>query len=136
MNSRRVKLYSIKKNIELLGYRREADQLKSELDRLSKRIEQVAELESGYKQQLAMPEMSATEYMTIIDIFHRLSERRRLDQARYDMLETERSRLTGIVISKKREVEKLEDQAKTMAIQEREEKQERADKMMPAPRPR
>jgi len=136
MNSRRVKLYSIKKNIELLGFRREADQLKSELDRLNKRIEQVAELESGYKQQLAMPEMSATEYMTIIDIFHRLSERRRLDQARYDMLETERSRLTGIVISKKREVEKLEDQAKTMAIQEREEKQEIADRMMPAPRPR
>jgi predicted ribonuclease YlaK len=136
MNSRRVKLYSIKKNIELLGYRREADQLKSELDRLNKRIEQVAELEAGYKQQLAMPEMSATEYMTIIDIFHRLSERRRLDQARYDMLETERSRLTGIVISKKREVEKLEDQAKTMAIQEREEKQEIADRMMPAPRPR
>ena len=52
------------------------------------------------------------------------------------MLETERSRLTGIVISKKREVEKLEDQAKTMAIQEREEKQEIADRMMPAPRPR
>ena len=136
MNSRRVKLYSIKKNIDLLGYRREADQLKSELDRLNKRIEQVAELEAGYKQQLAMPEMSATEYMTIIDIFHRLSERRRLDQSRYDMLETERSRLTGIVISKKREVEKLEDQAKTMAIQEREEKQEIADRMMPAPRPR
>ncbi|MCX7317656.1 MAG: hypothetical protein NTZ22_12735 [Hyphomicrobiales bacterium] len=136
MNSRRVKLYSIKKNIELLGFRREADQLKSELDRLNKRIEQVAELEAGYKQQLAMPEMSATEYMTIIDIFHRLSERRRLDQARYDMLETERSRLTGIVISKKREVEKLEDQAKSMAIQEREEKQEIADRMMPAPRPR
>ena len=136
MNSRRVKLYSIKKNIELLGFRREADQLKSELDRLNKRIEQVAELEAGYKQQLAMPEMSATEYMTIIDIFHRLSERRRLDQARYDMLETERSRLTGIVISKKREVEKLEDQAKSMAIQEREEKQEIADIMMPAPRPR
>ena len=136
MNSRRVKLYSIKKNIELLGFRREADQLTSELDRLNKRIEQVAELEAGYKQQLAMPEMSATEYMTIIDIFHRLSERRRLDQARYDMLETERSRLTGIVISKKREVEKLEDQAKSMAIQEREEKQEIADRMMPAPRPR
>lgn len=136
MNSRRVKLYSIKKNIELLGFRREADQLKSELDRLNKRIEQVAELEAGYKLQLAMPEMSATEYMTIIDIFHRLSERRRLDQARYDMLETERSRLTGIVISKKREVEKLEDQAKSMAIQEREEKQEIADRMMPAPRPR
>ena len=136
MNSRRVKLYSIKKNIELLGYRREADQLKSELDRLNKRIEQVAELEAGYKQQLAMPEMSATEYMTIIDIFHRLSERRRLDQSRYDMLETERSRLTGIVISKKREVEKLEDQAKAMAVQEREEKQELADRMMPAPRPR
>ena len=136
MNSRRVKLYSIKKNIELLGFRREADQLKSELDRLNKRIEQVAELEAGYKQQLAMPEMSATEYMTIIDIFHRLSERRRLDQSRYDMLETERSRLTGIVISKKREVEKLEDQAKSMAIQEREEKQEIADRMMPAPRPR
>ena len=136
MNSRRVKLYSIKKNIELLGFRREADQLKSELDRLNKRIEQVAELETGYKQQLAMPEMSATEYMTIIDIFHRLSERRRLDQARYDMLETERARLTGIVISKKREVEKLEDQAKALAIQEREEKQEMADRMMPAPRPR
>jgi hypothetical protein len=136
MNSRRVKLYSIKKNIELLGYRREADQLKNELDRLSKRIEQVAELEEGYKLQLALPEMSATEYMTIIDIFHRLSERRRLDQARYDMLETERARLAGIVISKKREVEKLEDQAKSLAIQEREEKQELADKMMPAPRAR
>jgi hypothetical protein len=136
MHSRRVKLYSIKKNIELLGYRREADQLKNELDRLQKRIEQVAELEDGYKLQLSMPDMSATEYMTIIDIFHRLSERRRLDQARYDMLETERARLAGIVISKKREVEKLEDQAKSLAIQEREEKQELADKMMPAPRAR
>jgi hypothetical protein len=136
MQSRRVKLYATKKNIELLGYQREAMQLRTELDRLSQRIEQVRQLLEGYHQQMAMPEMTGTEYMTIVDIYHRLSERRRFDESRFEVLDAERARLTGIMIQKKREVEKLEDKAKVLRIQEIEEKEEKAQKTLPAPRPR
>ena len=136
MQSRRVKLYATKKNIELLGYQREAMQLRTELDRLSQRIEQVRQLLEGYHQQMAMPEMTGTEYMTIVDIYHRLSERRRFDESRFEVLDAERARLTGIMIQKKREVEKLEDKAKVLRIQEIEEKDEKAQKILPAPRPR
>ena len=136
MQSRRVKLYATKKNIELLGYQREAMQLRTELDRLSQRIEQVRQLLEGYHQQMAMPEMTGTEYMTIVDIYHRLSERRRFDESRFEVLDAERARLTCIMIQKKREVEKLEDKAKVLRIQEIEEKDEKAQKILPAPRPR
>jgi predicted nucleic acid-binding Zn-ribbon protein len=136
MQSRRVKLYATKKNIELLGYQREAMQLRTELDRLSQRIEQVRQLLDGYHQQMAMPEMTGTEYMTIVDIYHRLSERRRFDESRFEVLDAERARLAGIMVQKKREVEKLEDKAKVLRIQEIEEKEEKAEKTLPAPRPR
>ena len=136
MQSRRVKLYATKKNIELLGYQREAMQLRTELDRLSQRIEQVRQLLDGYHQQMAMPEMTGTEYMTIVDIYHRLSERRRFDESRFEVLYAERARLAGIMVQKKREVEKLEDKAKVLRIQEIEEKEEKAEKTLPAPRPR
>ena len=136
MQSRRVKLYATKKNIELLGYQREAMQLRTELDRLSQRIEQVRQLLDGYHQQMAMPEMTGTEYMTIVDIYHRLSERRRFDESRFEVLDAERARLAGIMVQKKREVEKLEDKAKVLRIQEIEEKEEKAQKTLPAPRPR
>ena len=136
MQSRRVKLYATKKNIELLGYQREAMQLRTELDRLSQRIEQVRQLLDGYNQQMAMPDMTGTEYMTIVDIYHRLSERRRFDESRFEVLDAERARLAGIMVQKKREVEKLEDKAKVLRIQEIEEKEEKAQKTLPAPRPR
>ena len=136
MQSRRVKLYATKKNIELLGYQREAMQLLTELDRLSQRIEQVRQLLDGYHQQMAMPEMTGTEYMTIVDIYHRLSERRRFDESRFEVLDAERARLAGIMVQKKREVEKLEDKAKVLRIQEIEEKEEKAEKTLPSPRPR
>ena len=136
MQSRRVKLYATKKNIELLGYQREAMQLRIELDRLSQRIEQVRQLLDGYHQQMAMPDMTGTEYMTIVDIYHRLSERRRFDESRFEVLDAERARLAGIMVQKKREVEKLEDKAKVLRIQEIEEKEEKAQKTLPAPRPR
>ena len=136
MQSRRVKLYATKKNIELLGYQREAMQLRTELDRLSQRIEQVRQLLDGYHQQMAMPEMTGTEYMTIVDIYHRLSERRRFDESRFEVLDAERARLAGIMVQRKREVEKLEDKAKVLRIQEIEEKEEKAEKTLPAPRPR
>ena len=136
MQSRRVKLYATKKNIELLGYQREAMQLRTELDRLSQRIEQVRQLLDGYHQQMAMPDMTGTEYMTIVDIYHRLSERRRFDESRFEVLDAERARLAGIMVQKKREVEKLEDKAKVLRIQEIEEKEEKAQKTLPAPRPR
>lgn len=116
MQSRRVKLYATKKNIELLGYQREAMQLRTELDRLSQRIEQVRQLLDGYHQQMAMPDMTGTEYMTIVDIYHRLSERRRFDESRFEVLDAERARLAGIMVQKKREVEKLEDKAKVLRI--------------------
>jgi hypothetical protein len=136
MQSRRVKLYATKKNIELMGYKREALQLRTELDRLSQRIEQVRQLLDGYHQQMAMPEMTGTEYMTILDIYHRLSERRRFDESRFEVLDAERARLTGIMVQKKREIEKLDDKVKVLRIQEIEEKEEKAMKSMPAPRPR
>jgi uncharacterized coiled-coil DUF342 family protein len=136
MQSRRVKLYATKKNIELMGYQREALQLRTELDRLSQRIEQVRQLLDGYHQQMAMPEMTGTEYMTILDIYHRLSERRRFDESRFEVLDAERARLTGIMVQKKREIEKLDDKVKILRIQEIEEKEEKAMKSMPAPRPR
>jgi uncharacterized coiled-coil DUF342 family protein len=136
MQSRRVKLYATKKNIELMGYQREALQLRTELDRLSQRIEQVRQLLDGYHQQMAMPEMTGTEYMTILDIYHRLSERRRFDESRFEVLDAERARLTGIMGQKKREIEKLDDKVKVLRIQEIEEKEEKAMKSMPAPRPR
>jgi|APCry1669190591_1035303.scaffolds.fasta_scaffold34321_1 uncharacterized coiled-coil DUF342 family protein len=136
MQSRRVKLYATKKNIELMGYQREALQLRTELDRLSQRIEQVRQLLDGYHQQMAMPEMTGTEYMTILDIYHRLSERRRFDESRFEVLDAERARLTGIMVQKKREIEKLDDKVKVLRIQEIEEKEEKAMKSMPAPRPR
>ena len=136
MQSRRVKLYSTKKNIELLGFQREAVQLRTELERLSQRIEQVRQLQEGYHQQMAMPEMTGTEYMTILDIYHRLSERRRFDESRFEVLDAERARLTGIMVQKKREIEKLDDKVKVLRVQEREEKEEKAMKSMPAPRPR
>ena len=136
MQSRRVKLYATKKNIELLGFQREAVQLRTELERLSQRIEQVRQLLDGYHQQMAMPEMTGTEYMTILDIYHRLSERRRFDESRFEVLDAERARLTGIMVQKKREIEKLDDKVKVLRVQEREEKEEKAMKSMPAPRPR
>ena len=136
MQSRRVKLYATKKNIELMGFQREALQLRTELDRLSQRIEQVRQLQEGYHQQMAMPEMTGTEYMTIIDIYHRLAERRRFDESRFEVLDAERARLAGIMVQKKREIEKLEDKVKVLRIQEIEEKEEKAMKPMPAPRPR
>ena len=136
MQSRRVKLYATKKNIELMGYQREALQLRTELDRLSQRIEQVRQLLDGYHQQMAMPEMTGTEYMTILDIYHRLSERRRFDESRFEVLDAERARLTGMMVQKKREIEKLDDKVKVLRIQEIEEKEEKAMKSMPAPRPR
>ena len=136
MQSRRVKLYATKKNIELMGYQREALQLRTELDRLSQRIEQVRQLLDGYHQQMAMPEMTGTEYMTILDIYHRLSERRRFDESRFEVLDAERARLTGIMVQKKHEIEKLDDKVKVLRIQEIEEKEEKAMKSMPAPRPR
>ena len=136
MQSRRVKLYATKKNIELLGFQREAMQLRTELDRLTQRIDQVQQLLDGYHQQMAMPDMTGTEYMTIVDIYHRLSERRRFDQSRFEVLDAERARLAGIMVQKKREVEKLEDKAKVLRIQEIEEKEEKAQKTLPAPRPR
>ena len=136
MQSRRVKLYSTKKNIELLGFQREAVQLRTELERLSQRIEQVRQLQEGYHQQMSMPEMTGTEYITILDIYHRLSERRRFDESRFEVLDAERARLTGIMVQKKREIEKLDDKVKVLRVQEREEKEEKAMKSMPAPRPR
>lgn len=136
MQSRRVKLYATKKNIELMGFQREALQLRTELERLSQRIEQVRQLLEGYHQQMAMPEMTGTEYMTILDIYHRLSERRRFDESRFEVLDAERARLTGIMVQKKREIEKLDDKVKVLQVQEMEEKEEKAMKSMPAPRPR
>lgn len=136
MQSRRVKLYATKKNIELMGFQREALQLRTELERLSQRIEQVRQLLEGYHQQMAMPEMTGTEYMTILDIYHRLSERRRFDELRFEVLDAERARLTGIMVQKKREIEKLDDKVKVLQVQEMEEKEEKAMKSMPAPRPR
>ena len=129
--ARVYELMALKQTIELNAYRREATRLHEEIDRLDKRREQIVDLDQGYREQLAEPGITANEYRDITQIIARLHERTSVDLARREILETERERVGKILAEKKRKIERLEDEAKMVKIQERQALDERALLLMP-----
>jgi len=129
--ARVYELMALKQTIELNAYRREASRLHEEIDRLDKRREQIADLDQGYREQLAVPGITANEYRDITQIIARLHERTSVDLARREILETERERVGKILAERKRKIERLEEEAKMVKIQERQILDERALLLMP-----
>ena len=129
--ARVYELMALKQTIELNAYRREASRLHEEIDRLDKRREQIADLDQGYREQLAVPGITANEYRDITQIIARLHERTSVDLARREILETERERVGKILAERKRKIERLEEEAKMVKVQERQILDERALLLMP-----
>jgi archaellum component FlaC len=129
--ARVYELMALKQTIELNAYRREASRLHEEIDRLDKRREQIVDLDQGYREQLAVPGITANEYRDITQIIARLHERTSVDLARREILETERERVGKILAERKRKIERLEEEAKMVKIQERQILDERALLLMP-----
>ena len=129
--ARVYELMALKQTIELNAYRREASRLHEEIDRLDKRREQIVDLDQGYREQLAVPGITANEYRDITQIIARLHERTSVDLARREILVTERERVGKILAEKKRKIERLEEEAKMVKIQERHILDERALMLMP-----
>jgi archaellum component FlaC len=129
--ARVYELMALKQTIELNAYRREASRLHEEIDRLDKRREQIVDLDHGYREQLAVPGITANEYRDITQIIARLHERTSVDLARREILETERERVGKILAERKRKIERLEEEAKMVKIQERQILDERALLLMP-----
>jgi DNA repair exonuclease SbcCD ATPase subunit len=132
--SRTVKLYALTKTIKLQQYRREAAKLFGEIDRINKRLVQLVELRQGYADHLGLPELTPMEVRGALHIAGMLDERKSVDEARRDLLEGERSRLANLLIEKKREIEKLEEEELRLKRLERQERQERQDALMPTRR--
>jgi hypothetical protein len=129
--ARVYELMALKQTIELNAYRREASRLHEEIDRLDKRREQIVDLDQGYREQLAVPGITANEYRDITQIIARLHERTSVDLARREILETERERVGKILAERKRKIERLEEEAKMVKVQERQILDERALLLMP-----
>jgi archaellum component FlaC len=129
--ARVYELMALKQTIELNAYRREAARLHEEIDRLEKRREQIVDLDQGYREQLTAPGITANEYRDITQIISRLHERTSVDLARREILETERERVGKILAERKRKIERLEEEAKMVKIQERQALDERALLLMP-----
>ena len=129
--ARVYELMALKQTIELNAYRREASRLHEEIDRLDKRREQIVDLDQGYREQLAVPGITANEYRDITQIIARLHERTAVDLARREILETERERVGKILAERKRKIERLEEEAKMVKIHERQLLDERALMLMP-----
>ncbi len=129
--ARVYELMALKQTIELNAYRREAARLHEEIDRLDKRREQIVDLDQGYREQLAVPGITANEYRDITQIIARLHERTEVDLARREILETERERVGKILAERKRKIERLEEEAKMVKVQERQILDERALMLMP-----
>jgi archaellum component FlaC len=129
--ARVYELMALKQTIELNAYRREAARLHEEIDRLEKRREQIVDLNQGYREQLTAPGITANEYRDITQIISRLHERTSVDLARREILETERERVGKILAERKRKIERLEEEAKMVKIQERQALDERALLLMP-----
>jgi len=129
--ARVYELMALKQTIELNAYRREASRLHEEIDRLDKRREQIVDLDQGYREQLSVPGITANEYRDITQIIARLHERTSVDLARREILETERERVGKILAEKKRKIERLEEEAKMVKVQESQILDERALLLMP-----
>jgi prefoldin subunit 5 len=129
--ARVYELMALKQTIELNAYRREAARLHEEIDRLDKRREQILDLDQGYRAHLATPGLTPTEYRDITQIIARLHERTSVDNARREILETERERVGRMLAEKKRKIERLEEEARAVKTQERHALEERNLLLMP-----
>lgn len=132
--ARKFELIALKHTIALQAYRREASRLFEEIARLDTRIAQITELDLGYREQLAEPNMLITEYRDVLQIITRLHERREIDVARNEILGAERKRLTAILAEKKQQIEKLQESAVLIRREERAEREQRAEALVPARR--
>lgn len=132
--ARKYELMALKHTIALQTYRREASRLFEEIARLDARIAQITELDLGYRQQLAEPNLHITEYRDVIQIMSRLSERREIDVARNEILGAERKRLITILAEKKQQIEKIEETALQIKKEERLEREKRSEALIPARR--
>jgi len=132
--ARKFELMALKHTIALQAFRREATRLFEEIARLDSRIAQITELDLGYREQLTEPNMHVTEYRDVLQIIARLNERREIDLARNEILGAERKRLIVILAEKKQQIEKLEESAIVIRKEERTEREQRAEALVPARR--
>jgi regulator of replication initiation timing len=132
--ARTLQLMALKKTIALQAYRQEATRLFDEIARLDGRLAQIAELDRGYRDQLAVPDLHVTEYRDVMQIIGRLRERSDIDQARNQILIAERTRLRTVLAEKKRQIDKLEESADQARKEERQERDERLARLTPARR--
>ena len=132
--SRIIGLLAIKRKGALPKFRQEQGRLTEEIDRLGLRIDQVVALEAGYHAHLTEKSISVNELRGITALTARLGDRRDIDQRRRELLDVERIRLAPILVAKRREIEKLEEEAKIAALAEAEEKAEKRLALMPARR--
>ena len=132
--ARTMELIALKQSITLQAHRREAKRLFDEIARLEARIAQIADLDRGYRDQLAHPEMHVTEYRDVLQIIGKLRERSDIDKARNEILDVERTRLRALLAEKKRQIDTLEENARQARREERREKDERLERLTPARR--
>ena len=132
--ARTLQLMALKKTIALQAYRQEATRLFDEIARLDGRLAQIAELDRGYRDQLAVPDLHVTEYRDVMQIIGRLRERSDIDQARNQILIAERTRLRTVLAEKKRQIDKLEESADQARTEERQERDARLARLTPARR--
>ena len=132
--ARKFDLIALKHTIALQAYRREASRLFEEIARLDARIAQIKELDLGYREQLAIPDLHMTEYRDVLQIMTRLQQRREIDVTRNEILSVERNRLIQVLAEKKRQIEKLEESAVEVRKEERREREDRAAALVPARR--
>jgi hypothetical protein len=132
--ARKFDLIALKHTIALQAYRREASRLFEEIARLDARIAQIIELDLGYREQLAIPDLHMTEYRDVLQIMNRLQQRREIDVTRNEILSVERNRLIQVLAEKKRQIEKLEESAVEVRKEERREREDRAAALVPARR--
>ena len=132
--ARTMQLMALKQTIALQTYRREAARLYEEIARLDGRLTQIAELDLGYREQLAAPNLHVTEYRDVMQIIGRLRERSEIDKARNEILATERTRLRAVLAERKSHIDKLEELAKQALKEERSEREEREAQLAPARR--
>ena len=129
-----MELMALKKTIALQVHRREAARLFEEIARLETRIVQITDLDLGYREQLALPNMHVTEYRDVLQIIGKLRERGDIDKARSEILNVERVRLRALLAEKKRHIDKLEETAKQVKREERYALEERLARLAPARR--
>jgi hypothetical protein len=129
-----LELMAMKETIQLQAYTKEATRLFEEIDRLVKRRAQIDDLEQGYRDHLATPQLRAQEYRDVLQLIALLRERREVDGARREILDAERDRLTKILGEKKRQIDRLQEEAKRLKILARHEFEERQASLLPARR--